>query len=171
MALLGGIGVLGSPGGFAASGVAAAQEIAFQAGPAAVVSVAQPSQDPSEAVMIAAGRWVMERLPSGAASLDPHRTGAGKDGDRVRRVAEALGMRLATLEETRRCSDAMDPSTCQLDGARLLAIGAPRVSGDRAAVKVYAWYRSESPRQPVGQQEWELTLSRSGTGWRVVAGG
>jgi hypothetical protein len=138
------------------------------AGPARAVAVVQ---DPAAEVMIAAGRWALDRLPGGAVRMDPHRSGEGKDQAVVERVARALGAELATLEETRRCDDVMDPSTCRLESAALLAISPPRVDGDRAQVKVYAWVAEDSPRAPVSQQSWQLQLRRSGSGWEVVGGG
>lgn len=132
---------------------------------------AQPSdQDVEEAVMVAAGQWALERLPSGATRLDPHRSGAGKDAARVRRVAQSLGATLAPLDETRQCADSIDPSTCTLSAERVLAISAPRIDGDSAEVKVYAWYRSDSAREPVTQRSWDLELRRSGQSWHVVSG-
>lgn len=129
------------------------------------------TQDPSEAVMVAAGRWALERLPSGPAAIDPHRSGAGKDGARLRRVAAALGTELTTLDRAKECMDVIDPSTCRLSTARLLAIGAPRVQGDRAEVKIYAWHRTASADAPVAEKSWNLTLRRSAGGWQVVSGG
>lgn len=134
-------------------------------------SVAIGAQDPGEAVMVAAGRWVLERLPSGPAGIDPHRSGAGKDGARLQRVAVALGSELTPLDRAKACTDAIDPSTCQLSTARLLAIGAPRMQGDRAEVKVYAWYRTGSADAPVAEKSWNLTLQRMADGWRVVSEG
>lgn len=134
-------------------------------------SVHASGQDVEEAVMVAAGQWALDRLPSGATRLDPHRSGAGKDEARVRRVAQSLGATLATLDETRQCTNSIDPSTCQLSATRLLAIAAPRIDGDRAQVKVYAWYRSDSAGEPVAQRNWDLQLQRSGSDWRVVSGG
>lgn len=132
-------------------------------------TVAELPQDAEEAVMVAAGAWALDRLPAGQTRLDPHRSGAGKDAARVRRVAQALGAGLGTLDESRQCTDTMDPATCKLSVDRLLAISAPRVDGDEARVKVYAWYRSSSP--PVAQQSWDLVLRHSGGSWRVVSGG
>lgn len=128
-------------------------------------------QDPGEAIMVAAGQWALDRLPPGDTRLDPHRSGAGKDADRVQRVARSLGASLAPLDDTRQCADSIDPSTCQLSAARVLAITAPRIDGDRAQVKVYAWYRSDSAREPVAQRSWDLQLRRNGQSWRVVSGG
>lgn len=128
-------------------------------------------QDVEEAIMVAAGQWALERLPSGATSLDPHRSGAGKDAARVRRVARSLGATLSPLDDARQCANSIDPSTCTLSVERVLAISSPRIDGDRAQVKVYAWYRAESAREPVAQRSWNLQLHRSGGGWRVVPGG
>lgn len=128
-------------------------------------------QDPDEAIMVTAGQWALDRLPPGDTRLDPHRSGAGKDAARVRRVAQSLGATLAPLDDTRQCANAIDPSTCQLSAARVLAITAPRIDGDRAQVKVYAWYRSDSAREPVAQRSWDLQLRRNGQSWRVVSGG
>lgn len=128
-------------------------------------------QDPAEAIMIAAGGWVLERLPPGSSRLDPHRSGAGKDAPRIGRVARALGAELATLDETRQCTDAVDRSTCQLAVARLLAIGAPAIDGDQAVVKVYAWYRSGSAGARVAEKTWQLRLHRLEGGWVVASGG
>lgn len=153
--------------------VAATAEVAGVAGGEALSAhgVVSSSRDPTEAVMVAAGRWVLERLPSGAAGLDPHRSGAGKDGARVKRVAAALGMELTTLDQAKQCRDVLEPSTCQLGAARLLAIGAPRIQGDAAEVKIYAWYRSDSEEAPVAEKTWDLSLRRSGGGWVVTSGG
>lgn len=128
-------------------------------------------QDPAEAVMVAAGEWALARLPSSSVRLDPHRSGGGSGEARARRVAGSLGAELGTLEDTRRCADVMDPGSCTLAAATLLAISPPRVEGDQARVKVYAWYRSDSPRRPVAQQKWELVLQQSGGSWEVVGGG
>ncbi|MFW5950713.1 MAG: hypothetical protein ACOCVZ_01215 [Gemmatimonadota bacterium] len=125
---------------------------------------------PDEAVMIAAAVWVLDQLPDGSVCVDPHRTGRGKDEARVRRVAEALGADLATLEQTRECGDVMDPATCRL-ASTLLAIEAPEIRGDGARVRVYAWYSSDSPRQPVGKRDWDVRLERGAQGWQVVGGG
>lgn len=124
----------------------------------------------AEAVMVAAGQWAAGRVPSGDLALDPHRTGASTSTAVARRVAGALGARLATLEEVRPCTDPTNPGTCRLDVTALLAIGAPSVDGDRARVRVYAWYRQDSDREPVGQDSWTLDLRRTGDGW-VVSGG
>lgn len=153
----------------AAAGVAGAWSGAAPAVDAVDAVAHAVAQDSDEAVMVAAGEWVLDRIPSGRTQLDPHRSGAGKDGARVRRVAQALGARLGTLDEARQCTDTMNPATCQLGVDRLLAIAAPQVDGDEARVKVYAWYRSSSP--PVAQRSWTLVLRQSGGEWRVVSGG
>ncbi len=126
-------------------------------------------QDPAEAVMVAAGQWALEQLPAGETRLDPHRTGEGKDAARVNSVARSLGAGLGTLDELRQCTDTMNPASCRLGVDRLLAISAPRMDGDQARVKVYAWYRSSSP--PVAQRSWDLVLRQEGGSWRVVSGG
>lgn len=154
------VAVTGGGSGFVAGGTGA------ESGTAALAA-----QDASADVMIAAGRWAIERLPSGSGGLDPHRSGAGKDGARVRQVAQALGLELTTLEEAKRCTDALAPSTCQLSANRLLAIGSPRIDGAQARVKVYAWHRSGSEQAPVAERSWELSLRQSADGWRVVSGG
>lgn len=123
----------------------------------------------AEAVMIAAGQWARDRVPAGALRLDPHRTGRSTDGSVASRVASALGAQEATLEETRQCTDPMDPATCRLASAALLAIAAPTVRGDEARVRVYAWYRQDDRRAPVGKASWDVTLRRTSGGW-VVAG-
>lgn len=128
-------------------------------------------QDPREAVMVAAGAWVLDRVPGGGGHLDPHRSGAGKDGSRLERVAGALGLGMATLDDVRDCVDVMDPTSCTLTVDRLLAVSAPRIDGDAARVKVYAWYRADAGAQPVMQRSWELRLARSEGIWRVVSGG
>lgn len=146
--------------------------VAVLIGWSGIVSPAPASgQDAGEAVMVAAGAWALDRVPGSAGRLDPHRSGAGKDGERVKRVARALGVGLAPLDEVRECRDVMDPASCTLSVDRLLAIGAPRIDGGEARVKVYAWYRSSSPTQPVTQQSWELRLARADGGWRVISGG
>lgn len=142
--------------------------VALAAGPA-VGPVA--AQDEAESAMAAAGTWALGQLPSGDTRLDPHRSGEGKDGPRVQRVARALGASLAPLNQVRECADRLDPSTCTLSVARLISVGAPRIDGDTARVKVYAWYRSSSPREPVAQRSWEVQLRRAGQGWQVVSGG
>lgn len=128
------------------------------------------TQEPAADVMVVAGRWALDRLPDGAVRLDPHRSGEGKERAVVERVAGALGAELGTLEETRLCEDAMDPATCRLESTVLLAIAPPRIDGEKARVKVYAWYASGSVRSPVAQESWELELRRSGEAWRVVSG-
>jgi hypothetical protein len=128
-----------------------------------------PAQDPAEAVMVAAGQWALERVPGGDTRLDPHRSGAGKDAARVSSVARSLGAGLGTLDELRQCTDPLDAASCRLGVDRLLAISAPKVDGDEARVKVYAWFRSSSP--PVAQRSWDLVLRRAGGSWRVVSGG
>ncbi|MEJ2504076.1 MAG: hypothetical protein P8177_12330, partial [Gemmatimonadota bacterium] len=129
------------------------------------------AQSPGEAVLVAAGEWALGRLPGGSIRLDPHRTGEGVGREGARRVAEALGAELATLEETRHCGDPLEPSSCRLSVDVLLAISAPRIDGDAAQVRVYAWYRSDDPRRPVSRQSWDLGLRRSGGEWRVTSGG
>lgn len=156
--------LLATPAGGAAAGVG--EPVGVRPGVGVVIG-----QDPVAEVMAAAGRWALERLPEGRVRLDPHRSGEGKDRSVVERVAGALGAELGTLEETRRCEDAMDPATCRLASTVLLAIAPPRIDGDSARVKVYAWYDSGSVRSPVAQQSWQLELRRSGSGWEVVSGG
>ena len=117
--------------------------------------------------MIAAGQWARGQLPSGALRLDPHRTGRSTDRSVAGRVASALGADLGTLEQTRTCADVMDASTCRLASTALLAIEAPAIRGDRAAVKVYAWSRQDDPRSPVAKRSWDVTLRRTGSGWAV----
>lgn len=121
----------------------------------------------SEAVMVAAGEWAKGRVPGGALRLDPHRTGRSTERAVAARVASALGAELGTLEATRTCRDVADPSTCQLASAALLAIGAPAIRGESATVRVYAWYRQDDPRAPVGKATWDVRLRRSGSGWTV----
>lgn len=127
--------------------------------------------DAREAVMVAAAEWARERLPAGTLRVDPHRTGREAGEGVAERVARAVGAELGTLEATRRCMDAMDPSTCSLEAAALLAITTPRVDGDGATVRVYAWHRQSNPREPVAKLTWELELRRTGGGWQVVSGG
>jgi sirohydrochlorin ferrochelatase len=131
---------------------------------------AATAQESPEAIMVAAGRWVQEQLPDGRLVLDPHRTGEGVGEAIVERVARALDASVGTLEDTRRCVDVMDPSTCTLDAAALIAISPPSRDGDRATVRVYAWYATDSPREPVAKRNWELQLRRETGGWRVVSG-
>lgn len=121
----------------------------------------------AEAAMVAAGEWAVARLPGGGVRLDPHRTGRSTERAVAARVASALGAELGTLEETRSCADALDPSTCRLAAPVLLAIAAPAIRGDRAVVRVYAWYRQEDPRSPVGKSSWEVALRRTSDGWTV----
>lgn len=128
---------------------------------------AEAQTSDAEAVMVAAGAWARGQLPGGALRLDPHRTGRSTDRSVAARVASALGAEQATLEETRRCADPTDPSSCQLEAAALLAIGAPSISGDEARVRVYAWYRQSDGAAPVGKTSWDLTLRRTGSGWAV----
>lgn len=124
-----------------------------------------------EAVMTAAAEWARERLPQGALRVDPHRTGQGVGQGVAQRVARALGADLGTLEETRSCTDPLDASTCTLQTAALLAISAPRIDGDRATVRVYAWHRQSRPREPVAKRSWDLELRRTAGGWQVAGGG
>lgn len=133
----------------------------------AVLPTGGVAQDDSEAVMVAAARWAQQRLPSGPLRLDPHRSGRAAEAA-VRRVANALGAEVGTLEATRRCTDVMDPSTCRLESAVLLAFAAPEIRGDEARVRVYAWYRQDSAREPVGRDSWDLVLRRTGGGWEVA---
>lgn len=121
--------------------------------------------------MVAVGEWVLERVPGSTGRLDPHRSGAGKDAARVERVARAMGVGLAPLDEVRSCSDVMDPATCVLSVDRVLAIASPVMGEGEARVKVYVWYRSGSGAEPVAQRRWDLRLTRSATGWTVVFGG
>lgn len=137
----------------------------------APATIPPASQDAGEAVMVAAGAWVLDRVPGGAGYLDPHRSGAGKDGSRLERVAGALGLGLATLDDVRECVDVMDPASCTLDVDRLLAMAAPQIHGDAARVKVYAWYRADTGGTPVVQRSWELRLARNDGVWQVVSGG
>jgi hypothetical protein len=121
------------------------------------------------AVMIAAGRWAQERLPEGSLRLDPHRTGEGAGQALAEEVARALGAQLASLEETRVCGNPMDASTCRLESAALLAMTMPRIRRDEATIRVYAWHRTGSAREPVGRETWNLRLTRTAAGW-VVSG-
>ena len=123
-----------------------------------------------QAVMVAAALWAQDRLPEGSLRLDPHRTGRGVGSAIASRVARALGADVATLEDTRRCTDLMRPETCELESVALLAIAAPQVRGDQASVKVYAWYRQSSSRAPVAEATWDVRLRRTGSGWAVVPG-
>lgn len=130
------------------------------------------AQDPSsdeEAVMVAAARWAVGRLPSGSLRLDPHRTGEGGGQALASRIARAVGAELGTLEQTRVCSNPMDASTCRLESDALVAIATPRISRDQASVRVYAWHRTSSASEPVARQSWDLRLTRTAGGW-VVAG-
>lgn len=128
------------------------------------------AQEPAEQVMIAAGQWAKGQVPAGPLRLDPHRTGRSSDPAVARRVASALGADLGTMEETRQCTDVMDPSTCALASSALLAISAPGINGDEASCRVYAWYRQDDARNPVVKRSWDLTLRRTAQGWEVVQG-
>ena len=152
------------PAGVAAVGAAgpvAGSETAGALGPAA---------QETEAVMVAAGRWVLERMPDGRVCLDPHRSGQGTDEALLERVGQALSAELRTLEETRQCTDVMDPASCTLDAAALIAIAHPRIDGANATVKVYTWHASDSIREPVSKRTWDLELRRGPGGWAVVDG-
>lgn len=142
---------------------------AVATGAAAAPVAAQTS--PQEAVMLTAARWVVDRLPEGSLRLDPHRSGQGTDRGTVERVAQALGAGLATLEDNRRCQDPLDASTCTLACDVLLALSPPEIRGDRATVKVYAWYRSSSRRSPVEKGTWLVELRGGPEEWRVVSAG
>jgi hypothetical protein len=131
--------------------------------------VAPAGAQEEAAVMIAAGRWAQERLPEGPLRLDPHRTGEGAGQALAEEVARALGAQLASLEETRICGNPMDASTCRLESAALLAMTMPRIRRDEATLRVYAWHRTGSAREPVGRETWNLRLTRTATGW-VVSG-
>lgn len=137
---------------------------------AGVPASADAQSGDAEAVMVAAGEWVLQQVPGGQPHLDPHRSGEGQDAARLQRVARALGAGLTTLDQSRQCDDAMNRATCRLTVERLLTIAEPRVDGDRAQVKVYAWFRSSSPTDPVGQRRWDLSLERDARGWRVTSG-
>jgi hypothetical protein len=130
------------------------------------VPTAARAQDDTEAVMVAAAQWARRGLPAGPLRLDPHRSGRAAETV-AQRVARTLGADLGTLEDTRRCTDVMDPSSCTLSAAVLLAITEPQIRGDEARVRVYAWYRQDSAREPVGKQSWDLTLRRTGGSWQV----
>ncbi|NIP82934.1 MAG: hypothetical protein GWM90_28395, partial [Gemmatimonadetes bacterium] len=121
------------------------------AGPGSDAVEAGPAQDAEQAVMVAAARWALERLPRGRVLVDPHRSGQGIDETLVEAVARELDAGLGTLEETRHCADVMDPSTCALDAAALLAISAPQVDDGTARVRVYAWHAADSRTEPVGK--------------------
>lgn len=131
--------------------------------------LAQEASADEEAVMVAAARWAVERLPSGSLRLDPHRTGEGGGQALASRIARAVGAELGTVEQTRVCSNPMDASTCRLESDALVAIATPRISRDQASVRVYAWHRSGSASEPVARQSWDLRLTRTAGGW-VVAG-
>lgn len=154
---------------YAARALFGAAGIAGVLGAATAPAAAQTN--PQESAMLAAARWVVDRLPEGSLRLDPHRSGQGTDRATVERVARALGAGLATLEETRRCEDTLDRSTCTLACDVLLALAPPEIRGDRATVKVYAWYRSSSRRSPVEKGTWVVELRGGADGWRVVSGG
>jgi hypothetical protein len=127
------------------------------------------AQADEAAVMIAAGQWAQGRLPSGTLRVDPHRTGEGTGRALAEQVARALGAGLGTLEETRVCANPMDAATCRLEADALLALAMPRISGDAATIRVYAWHRTSSRSQPVARETWNLRLSRTASGWSVVA--
>ena len=127
------------------------------------------AQDDEQA-MVSAGRWVLQQIPGGDVRLDPHRTGRSTSPAVAQRVAGALNAQLGTLEQTQRCADPLDPSTCRLEASVLLAIAAPAIRGETARVRVYAWYRQDSPRQPVAKKSWDVTLRRTGSGWEVQGG-
>lgn len=137
-----------------------------------VLAAATPAptvaQSQAEAVMIAAGQWAKQQLPSGTLRLDPHRSGQSSNADVAQRVAGALGAQVATLDESRSCTDVMDPSTCTLASTALLAISEPSISGNTARTRVYAWYRQDSPREPIAKRSWDLTLEQQGNRWVVV---
>lgn len=128
------------------------------------------SAQETEAVMVAAGRWVIERLPPGKVCLDPHRSGQGTDEAVIERVGRALSAELRTLEETRECTDVMDPASCSLNADALMAIARPRIDGRSASVRVYTWHASGSIREPVAKRTWDLELRRESGGWTVVSG-
>jgi hypothetical protein len=135
----------------------------------ATSAVPATAQSDEAAVMIAAGQWAQGRLPSGALRVDPHRTGEGVGHALAEQVARALGARLGTLEETRVCANPMDASTCRLEADALLALAMPRISGDAATIRVYAWHRTGSRSQPVARETWTVQLRRTASGW-VVSG-
>jgi hypothetical protein len=134
-------------------------------GTAAVPAAAQADE---AAVMIAAGQWAQGQLPSGTLRVDPHRTGEGTGHALAEQVARALGARLGTLEETRVCANPMDAATCRLEADALLALATPRISGDAATIRVYAWHRTSSRSEPVARETWTLQLRRAASGWSVT---
>lgn len=123
-----------------------------------------------EGAMVAAGQWARGQLPSGTLALDPHRSDGGVGEAVSRAVGRALGAQLTTLEEARTCDDVMDASSCKLSVDALLAISPPVVHGDDATVRVYAWHRGSSARNPVEKATWDVHLRRSGQGWTAVSG-
>lgn len=134
--------------------------------------VAAQGAGEAEAVMRAAAQYALERLPSGQLKIDAHRTGAPEDRTIAQRLASALGGTTGTLEAERQCVDRLDASTCRLEGTDLLlAISAPSINDDEAEVRVYAWYKQDSARQPVAEMTLRLRLARQGAGWRVVGQG
>jgi hypothetical protein len=137
-----------------------------------VASVASPArvaaQQEAPAIMVAAARWALRSLPSGTVRLDPHRTGDGPPLAAAQAVARELGAELGTLEQIRVCQDVTRPETCRLEADVLLAVAAPRVDRDRARVRVYAWHRTGSAREPVARRTWELELVRTDGAWRVT---
>jgi hypothetical protein len=138
---------------------------AIVAGADVVPAAAQADE---AAVMIAAGQWAQGQLPSGTLRVDPHRTGAGTGQALAEQVARALGARLGTLEETRVCANPMDAATCRLEADALLALATPRISGDAATIRVYAWHRTSSRAEPVARETWTLQLRRTASGWSVT---
>jgi hypothetical protein len=126
----------------------------------------------------AVGRAASGGPKSQSLRLDPH-IGRGNSyrlppttqqhsGTTLSILRDASGGRVAKSQDVIRCASRSRLSCRFVDGAALLAVGAPTFSGDTAFVRLYFALETNEQRMPVNEQDYLLILIRDGRDWKVV---
>ena len=125
------------------------------------------------AIDAAVAAEVRPTLGTGVIILDPrigHDEGwmDVRPPERTEAFAKALNVKIGHHDDHYICMG-LSPSACALHGATtILAFSEPAVHDDSATVRMERLDATGSPQVPVGVQDIEILLAKSGAGWKAT---
>lgn len=122
---------------------------------------------------------VLRQIPSAAANrlvlipsymtTEDQRMPVLRDTLRIAQIVQAVGVRVASLEETLTCP--AGSRSCRLNDAdAVVGLSLPAVQGSNATIVVATWYSAPGATRPVAYTRELVALSRDSAGsWSVVS--